>query len=182
MQFRRVSEADYVGMLALQEANLFENVAPAARPQGFLSARFSREHFARMDADVGVMVAVDAGRVAGYACASGIELNREFPLLAAMLGHYALVSFRGRTLADQNSFVYGPVCVDSAYRGRVVVRGLYQSVRAMAADRFEVGVGFVAEDNPHSLAAHVTGLGMHDVGGFEFKSRRYRVVAFTTGG
>ena len=181
MQFRRATEADCAGMLALQEANLFENLAPAERAQGFLSARFSREQFARMDADVGVMVAAEAGKIAGYACASGIALNRELALLAAMIDHYALVSFKGRALSQHNSFVYGPVCVGGGYRGRGVVRGLYQAVCSMAAERFETGVGFIAEGNPHSLAAHVTGLGMHDIGGFEFKSRRYRIVAFTTG-
>jgi hypothetical protein len=178
MLFRRLTEADYPGILALQEANLFDNLPVEARSDGFLSARFSREQFACMHADVAVMVADDAAHVAGYLCASGIEFNRQFPLLAEMIGCYGEVSFQGRPLADQETFVYGPVCVDRAHRGRGALRGLYQALRQEAAGRFDAGVAFVAKDNARSLAAHVDGLGLHKVGEFAFKSRHYWILAF----
>jgi hypothetical protein len=38
----------------------------------------------------------------------------------------------------------------------------------------------VAEANQRS-AAHVAGLGMDDVGEFEFKGKRYRILAFGAG-
>lgn len=182
MLSRRLTDADYPGLLALQEANLFDNLPAAARKDGFLSARFSREQFARMHADIAVVVAADAEHIAGYLCASGIEFNRQFPLLAAMIGCYNYVSFRGRLLADQKTFVYGPVCVDRAYRGCGVLRGLYRALQREVAGQFEAGVAFVAKDNTHSLAAHVNGLGMHDVGGFEFKRRLYSILAFDVPG
>jgi len=176
--FRRLSEEDYAGVLALQEANLYDSLSAAARRDGFLSARFSREQFARMDRDVGVLVARDAERVVGYLCASGVELNRQFPLLVAMIERYGEVSFHGRALADQKTFVYGPVCVDRAHRGRGVLRGLFRTLQRELGGGFDAGVAFVAEDNQRSLAAHVEGLGMHDAGGFEFKGKRYRILAF----
>jgi hypothetical protein len=131
-----------------------------------------------MDRDVGVLVARDAERVVGYLCASGVEFNRQFPLLAAMIERYGEVSLQGRALADQKTFVYGPVCVDRAHRGRGVLRGLFQILQRELCGRFDAGVGFAAEDNRRSLAAHVDGLGMHDAGGFEFKGKRYRILAF----
>jgi predicted N-acetyltransferase YhbS len=179
--FRRLSDEDYAGVLALQEANLSDNLSAPARGEGFLSARFSREQFARMDRDVGVLVARDAERVVGYLCASGVELNQQFPLLAAMIERYGEVSFQGRALADQKTFVYGPVCVDRSYRGRGVLRGLFRSLQHALSGRFDAGVAFVAEDNQRSLAAHIAGLGMQDVGEFEFKDKRYRILAFGGG-
>jgi hypothetical protein len=178
MLFRRLIETDYPGILALQEANLFDNLSVEARSDGFLSARFSREQFARMHSDVAVMVVDDAVRIAGYLCASGIEFNRQFPLLAEMIGCYREVSFQGRPLADQKTFVYGPVCVDRTLRGRGLLRGLYQGLREEVAGRFDVGVAFIAKDNARSLAAHVDGLGMHRVGEFAFKGRHYWILAF----
>jgi predicted N-acetyltransferase YhbS len=181
LQFRRLTDEDCSGILALQEANLFDNLSAEARQDGFLSARFSREHLARMDRDVGVLVARDVERVVGYLCASGVELNRQFPLLATMIERYGEVSFQGRALADQKTFVYGPVCVDRAYRGHGVLRGLFRTLLREIPGRFDAGVAFVAEDNQRSLAAHVAGLGMHDVGEFEFKGKRYRILAFSGG-
>ena len=46
------------------------------------------------------------------------------------------------------------------------------------AGRFEVGVAFVARNNPHSLKAHVAGLGMAEVGEFEVKGSVYVILAF----
>ena len=180
MQFRRLQPADLTGVLALQEANLFDNLSPEARRDGFLSARFTHAQFAQMDADVAVVVAANAGRVAGYLCASGIEYNRQFPLLAAMIARYPDLSFRGRPLSEQATCVYGPACVDRDFRGRGVLRGLYQALLDDVADRFAAGVGFISKDNPRSLAAHVDGLGMHKLGEFEFNARRYWILASAT--
>jgi hypothetical protein len=68
--------------------------------------------------------------------------------------------------------------VDRAHRGRGVLRGLFRTLLREISTRFDAGVAFVAEDNQRSLAAHVAGLGMQDVGEFEFTGRRYRILAF----
>ena len=178
MLYRRVTEADYPGILSLQEANLFDNLPPADRDSGFLSARFSREQFARMDADVGVLVAADAAHIAGYLCASGIEFNRQFPILAAMIERFGETKFQERLLTERRILIYGPVCVARAYRGRGVLRGLYEALQREAAVRFDSGAAFVAQDNARSLAAHIDGLGMSNVGEFVFKDKRYCILAF----
>jgi len=181
LMFRRLSDADVAGVLILQERNLFDSLPPSEREGGFLSARFSREQFLQMDRDVGVLVAVADRQVVGYLCASGVEFNRQFPLLATMIESYHAVSFQGRTLIDQQTFVYGPVCVDRDHRGRGVLRGLFRALIREICGRFDTGVAFVAEENARSLTAHVDGLGMHDVGEFEFKGKRYRILAFDAG-
>jgi predicted GNAT superfamily acetyltransferase len=175
---RRVQETDYAALLALQEANLRDNLAPDQRTEGFLSARFSRDQFATMDADVAVVVAEIDGSIVGYLCGSGVEFNRRFALLAAMIERYPHTQMHRRSLDSYESFVYGPVCVDRRFRGRGVLRGLYRALRAEVTDKFDIGVAFVAQDNAHSLSAHVQGLGMVDVGRFEFDARAYRILAF----
>jgi hypothetical protein len=143
-----------------------------------LSARFSRAQFEQMNADVAVMVATDDERVAGYLCASSVAFNRQFPLLTAMIQRYDDVSFHGRLLAGQNTFVYGPVCIDRAERGHGVLRSLFGALRREVAGSFEAGVCFVAAGNARSLAAHEQGLQMQRVAEFEFQQRRYCILAF----
>ena len=178
VEFRRVRDRDYPALLVLQDANLRDHLTPEQRNEGFLSARFSPDQFAEMSAGVGVVVAEADGAIAGYLCGSTIEFNRRFALLAAMIERYPHIEWRQRPLDRYVSFVYGPVCVDRRFRGRGLLRGLYRALLDAAADRFEIGVAFVAQDNPHSLGAHVQGLGMDDVGDFEFNERRYRILAF----
>ena len=175
--FRRAEPGDYPAMLALQEANLYDNLTPEQRSQGFLSARFSRDQFAAMNDDVAVAVAQVGDDILGYLCGSSIEFNRQFALLAAMIECYPRLRWDGRPLDSYLSFVYGPVCIDARGRGKGLLRGLYGVVSSAAAARYELGVGFVAQDNVHSLAAHAQGLSMRDLGGFEFKQRFYRILA-----
>jgi hypothetical protein len=59
-----------------------------------------------------------------------------------------------------------------------LLRGLYEAQKQELAGRFEVGVAFVSRTNPHSLEAHVAGLGMTEVGDFELKGNVYVILAF----
>src|SRR5215813_5881596 len=176
--FRRLREADYSALLALQEANLSENLTPEERSEGFLSVRFTREQFAAMDANVAVVVGQCDEMLAGYLCASSVEFNRRFALLAAMIESYPRLTLWEQPLVEFTSFVCGPVCVDRRFRGRGVLRGLYRALMREASGQFEIGVGFVAQENARSLAAHVEGLGMHEVGSFDFDGRHFAILAF----
>ena len=59
-----------------------------------------------------------------------------------------------------------------------MLRGLYEVLLGEISGKYEVGAAFVSKDNPHSLAAHVNGLGMASPGGFGFRGRHYDILAF----
>jgi hypothetical protein len=178
MEFRRAGTADYEAILGLQAANYVANLSEEERREGFLSAEFSRQQVAAMAEDLGIMIAVEAGVVAGYLCAFRNEFGHGSPVLAEMLKSYDRVQFRGRPLSSYNSYVYGPVCVGKKYRQRGLLRSLYEAQKRDLAGRVDVGVAFVARSNPHSLQAHVTGLRMDEVGDFEVKGNGYVILAF----
>jgi acetyltransferase (GNAT) family protein len=178
MNIRRATARDFPGMLPLQEANLIDNLTPEQRRAGYLSARFSKEQFTRMNRDAAITVAEDGGHVVGYACCAELEYSRQFPILAAMIATFDRVTFLDNVLADARVAIYGPVCVDLAFRGRGVFRGLINKLKEELAGRFEVAVAFVAKANSHSLAAHVDGLGMTIIGDYAFEAGRHWIVAF----
>ena len=176
MEYRRYRPADASAVLALQDAN--QRDTTALPQQGFLSARLDAGQLAEIARDLAVMVAIEGDAMAGYLCAAHAELGARIPVVAAMLEQLPRVSFLGRPLSGQRTFVYGPVCVAQAWRGRGVLRGLYDALRREIAGDYDAGVLFVAKDNPHSLHAHADGLGMSLVGDFEFGARRYWILAF----
>ena len=171
---------DYSAILRLQSVNYIANLAPEERKEGFLSAQFTREQVADMAQDLGTTIAVVAGELAGFLCAFRREFDTGSPVIAEMLKSYDSVRFEGKPLNRCNSYIYGPVCIGREYRRRGLLRGLYQAQVADLAGQFEVGVAFVASNNPHSLQAHIAGLGMTEVGEFEVKDNRYVILAFRT--
>lgn len=176
--YRRALPADYSEILRLQSQNYIANLSEAERGQGFLSAQFSAEQTAQIAKDLGTIVAVVDGQVAGFLCAFRKEFETDSPVIAEMLRRFDVMRFEGRPLSAFHSYIYGPVCIGRDYRGGGLLRGLYEAQKSDLAGKFEIGVAFVARNNPHSLSAHVAGLGMVEAGDFEVKRNRYATMAF----
>lgn len=179
VKFMRARPQDFSAILKIQSANYIHNLSLEERKEGFLSAEFTYEQIAAMAGDLGIIVASDANAVLGYLCGFRREFSHGSPVIARMLETFDSARFDGKPLSSYRSFIYGPVCVDRAHRGRGLLRGLYEALKREVAGQFEVGVAFVARDNSHSLRAHVAGLGMVDAGDFEVKGKLYAILAFS---
>ena len=177
--YRRARKEDYPGILRLQSVNYIDNLSHEERTQGFLSAQFSPAQVAEVAEDLGTIVALVGNDVAGFLCAFRNEFEHGSPVLAKMFESYDRVKFEGKTLSSYKSYVYGPVCIGREYRQRGLLRGLYEAQKQDLAGQFDVGVAFVSRSNPHSLQAHVAGLGMTEVGDFEVKGNVYVILAFS---
>jgi len=179
MIFRRLHPRDLPSLLELQETNLFENLPMEQRKDGFLSARFAAEQFAQMNREAAVVVAEDHRRIVSYACSAGVNFSRQFPILDAMIAAFGRLTYLGMTLIDARVCIYGPVCVDRAWRGRGVLRGVVARMKEELAGQFDVAAAFISKANSRSLAAHVEGLGMTVLGDYAFGTGRYWIVAFS---
>ena len=182
VQFRRAEPRDFPAILAIQSANYVGNLSHKERGEGFLSAEFTPEQVAEMARDIGIIVAAESESVLGYLCGFRCDFNHGSPVVAKMLDTFSSVQFEGKPLSGYGTFVYGPVCIDRQYRRRGLLRGLYEALRREVAGHFEIGVAFVARNNTHSLQAHVTGLGMTELGEFEVKGNIYATLAFKVPG
>ena len=176
--FRRAQPQDYSAILRLQSENFIGNLAEEKRSEGFLSAEFSREQVAQLAENLGTTIATVNGQVVAFLCGFRQEFDHGSPVVAKMLDTYPLVKFDGQLLSSYHSYIYGPVCIDRAYRRRGLLRGLYETQKQDLRGQFDVGVAFVSRSNPHSLSAHIAGLGMTEVGDFEFKGNVYVILAF----
>jgi predicted GNAT superfamily acetyltransferase len=178
VQFRRAEPRDFPAILAIQSVNYVANLPTAERGDGFLSAEFTPEQVAEMAGDLGIIVAAESESVLGYLCGFRCDFNHQSPVIAKMLDTFPNVQFEGKQLSAYSIFIYGPVCIDRQHRRRGLLKGLYEALKWEVAGQFEVGVAFVARNNPHSLQAHVAGLGMTEVGEFEVKGTVYVTLAF----
>ena len=178
IEYRRAKPEDYSPILDLQSANFIANLSEEERKEGFLSAQFTVEQTTWIAEDLGTMVAVVGNRVGGFVCAFRKEFDTGSPVIAKMLDSFDRLSFQGKPLNFFSSYIYGPVCIGRDYRRRGLLRGLYEAQRKDLAGQFEIGVAFVSRSNPHSLSAHVAGLGMTEAGDFEVQGNIYVTLAF----
>lgn len=179
VKFMRATPRDFPAILKLQSANYIGNLSVEERAEGFLSAEFTYEQIAEMAGDIGIVVASDSQSALGYLCGFRCGFNHQSPVIAKMLDTFDSVQYDGKPLSSYKVFIYGPVCIDRAQRGRGLLRGLYDALKKEVAGQFDVGVAFVARSNSHSLRAHVAGLGMAEVGEFKVKGNVYAILAFS---
>jgi predicted GNAT superfamily acetyltransferase len=178
VEFRRATPKDFAAILKIQSANYVGNLPVEERGEGFLSAEFTPEQIAGMARGLGIVVASDSNSILGYLCGFRCDFDHRSPVIAKMIETFDSVQYEGKPLSSYKLFIYGPVCIDRRHRGRGLLRGLYVALKREAAGKFEVGVAFVARNNPYSLRAHVAGLGMTEVGEFEVKGNVYVTLAF----
>ncbi len=179
IEYRRAKPEDYPAILHLQSANFIANLGEQERRQGFLSAQFTLEQTGQIAEDLGTMVAAIDNSVVGFLCAFRKEFDTGSPVIAKMLESYGRLSFQGKPLSSLSSYIYGPVCIGRESRGRGLLRGLYEAQKKDLAGQFDIGVAFVSRDNPHSLSAHIHGLGMAEAGDFKVKGNIYATLAFS---
>jgi predicted GNAT superfamily acetyltransferase len=113
-----------------------------------------------------VIVARREGRVVGYLVSSSLAANADVPVVQAMLAAY-----RG----TPNAYVYGPVCVDAAERGRGLAAAMFAALQARLPGR--EGVLFIRRDNTASLRAHAR-MGMHEVTTFTHGGAEFAVLSY----
>ena len=178
IEYRRARPEDYAEIVRLQRANYIANLTAEERREGFLSAEFSLDQVAAIASDLGIAIVTMDDALAGCLCGIRREYDHGSPVVAKMLESYDQAWFQSKPLSAFNSYIYGPVCIARQYRRRGLLRGLYEFQKKDLAGQFEVGVALVSHSNPHSMQAHVEGLGMTEAGEFELNGNLFAILAF----
>jgi hypothetical protein len=79
-----------------------------------------------------------------------------------------------------NSFLYGPVCVASEFRGQGVLAQLFDGIKANWCDRYPFGITFIDHRNARSLEAHGRKLGLTFLLDLPYDTTIYHVLGFPT--
>jgi hypothetical protein len=173
--YRRASEYDLDKIVELQDKNLVSVLVDSDKADGFLSGSFTAQQFGRMNEDLGIAVCLEGAELLGFLCAGTVEYNRAFGLPAAMIARYPLITYRGRTLDQWQSYVAGPVCVAREQRGKGIFVGLYDQIFQLLPQEYELTVTLVSLSNPRSIQAHKK-VGLESVDEFKFDGRDFTLM------
>jgi hypothetical protein len=180
MDIRPALEADIPGVLALQEANLFENLTDEQKAAGFVTTRYTVEQVQALIDENGLFVAHDGGAVVGYAVAASWQFLSQWPIFPHMIARLIGRDLFGTAISEANTFQYGPVCVDATRRGTDLFPRLFENMRQNLSLRYPVGLTFINRVNGRSFRAHTAKLGLEVVDEFSFSGRDYFSLGFPT--
>ena len=155
---RLATLTDAPGILDLQASNLPDR-------GGLLSVGFPQAWFEAAIAAMPVIIAERDGEVLGYLVSAPFSALAQVPIVQAMLRAYP---------GSEDGYLYGPICVAEAERGRGLALALFAELRAQLPGR--EGIAFIRRDNAVSLRAHRR-MGMREVAEFDFKGAPHAVIA-----
>ncbi len=175
MHYQQAGEADYQGILDLQKRNFVDNLSELEKQSGFLSVAFTREQFAIMNQQTGIIVCKDSDNVCGYLCTSLPEFNKSFALTAAMLDLYSKLSFKNQLLASYPSVIVGPWCIAQDHRGLGIFEKMWSCMNNILPKNIDLMTTCISTKNPASFYA-AQKVGMKAISTFEFNQKEFYIL------
>ncbi|GAB2786371.1 GNAT superfamily N-acetyltransferase [Hymenobacter luteus] len=181
MQLKLADIGDIDGVLALHRKYQLATIAEEDKPDGFVTTAFAREQLMQLiEQEQGLSVATHQGQVVAYVMAASWQFWAEWPIFAFMIEQLPTLTYADRQLSTENSYQYGPVCVDKAYRGSGLLERIFEFSREQMAARYPVLVTFINRINGRSYAAHTQKLGLEVIREFAFNGNHYYELACKT--
>lgn len=181
LTIRNATFEDLPQVARLQSQYHVQTILEADKADGFVTTLFTEDQFKAIIQDEGgLAIALDGETVIGYAMAASWHYWQAWPLFQHMIQDLPSTTFMGDQLNMDNSYQYGPICVDKAYRGTQVFPKLFDFSRAQMAPRYRHLITFINHINPRSYAAHVTKLGLTVIKDFSFNQNQYYMLGYDT--
>lgn len=172
---------DVEGILSLLKANHISYISEEDKPDGFVTTNFTEAQLeALILKERGVTIAKEDGKVLSFAMAASWDFWEEWPFFANMIVKLPEFSFEGQGLTRENSYQYGPVCVDKSVRGTGVFEQVFYASLASMRERYPIMATFVNHINQRSYAAHTKKVPLSTLGSFPFNQNNYYLMACST--
>lgn len=163
---------DIESFLELQAKYLVSNLSEEQRKDGFVTTPFTIEQLKEIIKTEGLFVAKIREKVIGYAFAGTWAYFSQWKIIEEM-GKMLPINFENQEVTFENSFQYGPICIDLEFRGSGLINLLFEFMRINMVNKFPISVTFINKINERSRKAHVEKLGWKIVKDFQFNGNNY---------
>jgi hypothetical protein len=178
ISFQIASHQDIEGVLALQEKYLVSNLNEEEKKSGFVTTPFTIAQLEIVIDQKELFLAKDAGIVVAYIFAGSWSFFEQWPIFVYMATLLKKLAFQNFDITTKNSFQYGPVCIDKAYRGKGLINELFELMRTHLLKTYPLALTFINKINIPSQRAHTEKLKWTIIGDFEFNNNQYYILAY----
>jgi hypothetical protein len=166
-------------VLELQKKYHIASIKEEDKPSGFVTTLFTKPQLTSLIEDEGGLFIVRKGDVlVAYAMAASWSFWSQWPMFAHMVKELHKLEFLGQQLSSENSYQYGPVCIEKSVRGSGVLEKVFDFARARMAERYPILVTFINKINTRSFVAHTQKLGLQVIQEFEFNGNQYYELVY----
>jgi hypothetical protein len=181
MFYRNATLADIPQIEDLQKRYHISFISEEEKKNGFVTTLFTAEQLTELiEQEDGISLACDGEKVVAYAMAGSWQFWSKWPLFQYMIQDLPSIQYLGQTLSTENSYQYGPVCIDMAYRGRGVLQALFTYSARQMSQRYPILITFINHVNQRSYIAHTQKVGLDVIKDFSFNGNNYYELGYDT--
>ena len=181
MILKIAEEKDIDSILLLHSKYQIDSIKEEDKKDGFVTTAFTKEQLSDIiEQEAGIFVAVEDEEVLAYVMSASWQYWSKWPMFQHMIKDLPKLNYLNQTLTIDNSYQYGPVCVDKSIRGRGVLEKLFDFALDSMSKRYPILVTFVNKINQRSYEAHKRKLGLEVIQEFEFNNNKYYQMVYDT--
>lgn len=179
MTIKQATKQDIEAIMQLQEKYHVSNLTEEEKQtKGFVTMKVTHEQFSYLTSKGGVFIAVtETGDLAAYALTSDWTYYSQWAIIQEMERLLPEFSFEKMAITTKNSFQYGPVCIDEAFRGQGILEQLFKAIEVVYAPHFALAITFINKQNERSMRAHARQTPLSIVGDFDFNGNQFAALA-----
>ena len=172
---------DVSEVLALHYRYQVDSIAEEDKADGFITTAFTEQHLRDLiQIEQGLFIAKHNNKIVAYAMSASWQFWCQWPMFAYMVEHLADATYLGNSLTVDNSYQYGPVCVDKSVRGQGVFEQVFTFALAQMSQRYPFLVTFINQTNGRSFQAHTRKVKLDVIETFSFNHNEYYKLACKT--
>ena len=170
--FQMAESKDIDSFFELQAKYLVTNLTEEQKQDGFVTTPFTVEQLTEIIGNDGLFLAKQEEKVVAYAFAGSWAYFSQWKIIEQM-GEMLPLTFDNQIVTRENSFQYGPICIDMEFRGTGLINQLFEFMRQNMVKKYPISVTFINKINERSRKAHVEKLGWKIVTEFQFNGNNY---------
>jgi len=168
-------------ILSLHYKYQIDSICEKDKADGFITTAFTEQHLSNLITNErGLFIACLNNKVVAYAMAASWDYWQQWPMFEFMVKNLDDASYLNQEITADNSYQYGPVCVDKSVRGFGVFEKVFNFALAQMAKNYPIMVTFINKINPRSYEAHTRKTGLQVIKSFEFNNNHYYKLACNT--
>ena len=181
MKLKVAEHSDIDKVLELHYKYQIDSIAEEDKKDGFVTTPFTKEQLtALIDKEQGLFIALKDDSVVAYVMAASWQFWSVWPMFEHMIKDLHNLEYLGQTLSMDNSYQYGPVCIDKNIRSSGTLEKIFDFAREHMSKRYPILVTFINKINPRSYEAHVRKLGLEVIQEFDFNNNNYYELVYDT--
>ena len=174
MQLKIAELSDIEATLKLHAKYQIDTIKEEDKKDGFVTTAFTKEELTQLiEEEQGLFIAKEGDEVLAYVMSASWNFWSKWAMFQQMIADLPNLTYKGHQLSVDNSYQYGPICIDKSVRGTRLLPDIFEFALKEMSKRYPILITFVNQINPRSYEAHHRKLGLDVIQEFKFNGNRY---------